>query len=289
MYIEKLSVLMEKAPGSADEIVEYAQALTKYVNTVADQELAIERNRAFLISERIDRSEYIARIEKTNDERNKVHDKACAACKNINDIARRNGQQKIFDFEPQMTQEHGLLKFSQDNHYRVAKFCADLTNELFEKGTLEKSEHLLDQVVEKAKEKAYPELNKSEMTEKFNEYTSEDISEDLQSFMNERKTGIVTFRDGCQISLKNPTKYGEYDIETFGNISLGGASCYFDKGDNRYIGREIFKNIVMEISGDHGGTVRIEEKEQERSSLLQDVLNGNYGHSNSCLEQDIER
>lgn len=127
------------------------------------------------------------------------------------------------------------------------------------------------------------------MTEKFNEYTSEDISEDLQSFMNERKTGIVTFRDGCQISLKNPTKYGEYDIETFGNISLGGASCYFDKGDNGYIGREIFKNIVMEISGDHGGTVRIEEKEPERSSLLQDVLNGNYEHPNSCSAKDIER
>lgn len=65
MYIEKLSVLMEKAPGSADEIVEYAQALTKYINTVADQELAIERNRAFLISERIDRSEYIAKVTLT--------------------------------------------------------------------------------------------------------------------------------------------------------------------------------------------------------------------------------
>lgn len=110
MYIEKLSALMEKVPRSADEIVEYAQALTKYVNTVADQD--------FLISERINRSEYIARIEKANDERNKVHDKGCAACKNINDIARRNGQQKIFDFEPQMTQEHGLLKFSQDNRNR---------------------------------------------------------------------------------------------------------------------------------------------------------------------------
>lgn len=71
MYIEKLSALMEKVPGSADEIVEYAQTLTKYVNTVANQELAIERNRAFLISERIDQSEYIARIEKANDERNK--------------------------------------------------------------------------------------------------------------------------------------------------------------------------------------------------------------------------
>lgn len=251
---------MEKVPGSADEIVEYAQTLTKYVNTVANQELAIERNRAFLISERIDQSEYIARIEKANDERNKVHDKACAACKNINDIARRNGQQKIFDFEPQMTQEHGLLKFSQDNHYRVAKFCADLTNELFEKGTLEKSEHLLDQVVEKAKDKSYPELNKNEMTEKFNEYASADISEDLQIFMNERKTGIVTFRDGCQISLENPTKYGEYNIETVGNISLGGASCYFDKSENGYIGKEIFKNVVMEISSDHGGVVQIEEK-----------------------------
>lgn len=144
-------------------------------------------------------------------------------------------------------------------------------------------------MLKKAKEKAYPELNKSEMTEKFNEYTSEDISEDLQSFMNKRKTGIVTFRDGCQISLENPTKYGEYDVETVGCFSLGGTSCYFDKGDNGYIGREIFKNIVMEISGDHGGTVRIEEKEPERSSLLQNVLNGNYEHSNSCSAKDIER
>lgn len=287
MYIEKLSTLMEKVPGSAEEIVEYAQALTKYVNTVADQELAIERNRAFLISERIDRSEYMARIEKANDERNKVHDKACAACKNINDIAMRNGQQKIFAFEPQMTQEHGLLKFSQDNHYRVAKFCADLTNELFEKGTLEKSEHLLDQVVEKAKEKAYPELNKSEMTKKFNEYASVDISENLQTFMNEHKSGTITFRDGCQINLKNPTKYGEYDVETFGNISLGGASCYFDKDESGYIGKEIFKNVVMEISSDHGGVVRIEEIEPEKS-LLQDVLNGDYERINSCSTQDIE-
>lgn len=289
MYIEKLSALMEKVPGSADEIVEYAQILTKYVNTVANQELAIERNRAFLISERIDQSEYIARIEKANDERNKVHDKACAACKNINDIARRNGQQKIFDFEPQMTQEHRLIKFSQDNHYRVTKFCADLTNELFEKGTLEKSEHLLDQVVEKAKENSYPELNKNEMTEKFNEYASADISEDLQIFMSERKTGMITFRDGCQISLKNPTKYGEYDIKTVGNISLGGASCYFDKSKNGYIGKEIFKNVVMEISSDHGGTVQIEEKVPEKSSLLQDVLNGDYEHPNSCSAKDIER
>ena len=45
----------------------------------------------------------------------------------------------------------------------------------------------------------------------------------------------------------------------------------------------------MEISGDHGGTVRIEEKEPERSSLLQNVLNGNYEHSNSCSAKDIER
>ena len=102
MYIEKLRSLMEKAPGEAADIAEYAQMLTKYVNTVADQVLATERNRAFLISERIDQTEYIARIERANDERNKAHDKACAACKNINDIAARNGKQKIFDFEPQI-------------------------------------------------------------------------------------------------------------------------------------------------------------------------------------------
>ena len=288
MYIEKLSALMEKVSGSADEIVEYAQALTKYVNTVADQELAIERNRAFLISERIDRSEYMARIEKANDERNKVHDKACLACKNINDIARRNGQQKIFDFEPQITQEYGLLKFSQDNHYHVARFCADLTNELFEKGSLEKSEHLLDQVVEKAKIKTYPALDKNRMADKFAEYSSADISEDLQIFMNERKTGVITFRDGCQISLKNPTKYGEYDVETNRNFSLGGASCYFDKGKNGYIGKEIFKNVIMEISNDHGGAVQIEEKAPERSSLLQDVLNGDYDHFDNCSIENIE-
>lgn len=47
MYIEKLRSLMEKAPGEAADIAEYAQMLTKYVNTVADQVLATERNRAF--------------------------------------------------------------------------------------------------------------------------------------------------------------------------------------------------------------------------------------------------
>lgn len=36
MYIEKLRALMEKVPGEAEDIVQYAQALTKYVNTVAD-------------------------------------------------------------------------------------------------------------------------------------------------------------------------------------------------------------------------------------------------------------
>lgn len=153
MYIEKLRSLMEKAPGEAADIAEYAQMLTKYVNTVADQVLATERNRAFLISERIDQSEYIARIERTNDERNKAHDKACAACKNINDIAARNGKQKIFDFEPQIENINGRQIFTQDNHYHVAKFCADLTNELFEQGSLQKSEHLIDEVVEKAKKR----------------------------------------------------------------------------------------------------------------------------------------
>ena len=151
MYIEKLRSLMEKAPGEAADIAEYAQMLTKYVNTVADQVLATERNRAFLISERIDQTEYIARIERANDERNKAHDKACAACKNINDIAARNGKQKIFDFEPQIETINGRMVFTQDNHYHVAKFCADLTNELFEQGALQKSEHLIDEVVEKAK------------------------------------------------------------------------------------------------------------------------------------------
>lgn len=109
MYIEKLRSLMEKAPGEAADIAEYAQMLTKYVNTVADQVLATERNRAFLISERIDQTEYIARIERANDERNKAHDKACAACKNINDIAARNGKQKIFDFEPQIETINGRM------------------------------------------------------------------------------------------------------------------------------------------------------------------------------------
>ena len=94
MYIEKLRALMEKVPGEAEDIVQYAQALTKYVNTVADQVLATERNRAFLISERIDQTEYIARIERANDERNKAHDKACAACKNINDIELGTGSRR---------------------------------------------------------------------------------------------------------------------------------------------------------------------------------------------------
>ena len=64
----------------------------------ADQVLATERNRAFLISERIDQTEYIARIERANDERNKAHDKACAACKNINDIAESVGFHNFTQF-----------------------------------------------------------------------------------------------------------------------------------------------------------------------------------------------
>lgn len=180
MYIEKLRALMEKVPGEAEDIVQYAQALTKYVNTVADQVLATERNRAFLISERIDQTEYIARIERANDERNKAHDKACAACKNINDIAARNGKQKIFDFEPQIETINGRMVFTQDNHYHVAKFCADLTNELFEQGALQKSEHLIDEVVEKAKEKPYPILQTAEMREKITEYENLNKTEELQ-------------------------------------------------------------------------------------------------------------
>lgn len=287
MYIEKLRSLMEKAPAEASDIAEYAQMLTKYVNTVADQVLATERNRAFLISERIDQSEYIARIERANDERNKAHDKACAACKNINDIAARNGKQKIFDFEPQIENINGRIVFTQDNHYLVAKFCADITNELFEQGALQKSEHLIDEVVEKAKEKPYPILQATEMREKINEYEAADKTEELQTFMNDRKSGSVKLRDGSVIEISKPNSYGEYDVKTTNISDLGSADFYFAKRDNHFIGEEIPKNVIQEIAADHGGSIDIKETEPMRSQLLESILNGDYDRTENGEIPDI--
>lgn len=97
--------------------------------------------------------------------------------------------------------------------------------------------------MEKAKEKPYPILQTAEMREKITEYENLNKTEELQGFMNDRKSGSIKLRDGSMLELSKPNSYGEYDVKTANISDLGSADFYFIKRDNSFIGEEIPKML----------------------------------------------
>lgn len=288
MYIEKIQRLMEKAPGESQDIVDYASYLTKYVNTVAMQELRQDQNRALLVTDRITQEEYISRIERMNEERNNDHDKACAACKNINDIAKRNGLPKIFDFEPQLVQDKtGRMAYSQDNHHKVAGFCASFINEYYERGALKENQYLIDQVAEKAKETPYKPMNKEAMDRAAKDRKTVDLTDIAEEFMKRKKKGKIELRDGVTIEISTYNKYNEMDVVIKGTNNMGSHIPYFDKTDKGFEGIEIPQNVIKEIMDAHGGAVDI--KPQKEENLFEQVMEGNFDHNpeqGNIIEQE---
>lgn len=260
MYIEQIEKLMERNPQACDDIVEYAAALTRYVNSVADHEFGIMGAGIRLSAGYMEQPDYIACLERLNDQRNRAHDNACRACESLNNMAQRSGLRNIFDFNPQkLPDKTGRIVYSQENHYQASGFCAEFINESYEKGTLRNQENLFDVVAEHASEEKYNPLTKDTLSHAIQEYKAVGVPEhEVGSLLDSGKPALLQLRDGTCLELQCMNKYKEYDAAVSGSVPKGTAGIYFDTQlKNGASGKEIPRSIIQDVVKEHGGCVLI--------------------------------
>lgn len=132
MYCEKFNLLFQRAPEMANAIIDAAKELIQYSNFTIEEQLLIQaRDAGCNISNEL--------IQQKNIDKVRMHDNACLACNDINNIALSKGMNKIFDFnlEQNPNLNRSFQRFSPDNHAVVAHYVATFVNEYYNMGTLE--------------------------------------------------------------------------------------------------------------------------------------------------------
>ncbi len=272
MFIEKFDELFKKAPEAAELVIENAKTLINYANFTMEH--SMQKQALYSGSQSLSLKSDFESMDK---KRIAMHDMACEACAQINSMAERVRMKPIFNFELEPIQSP-YMKYSHDNHFKVANFVGQFINEYYHFGSKEYNRHIFDQVT--SQDKLYDENKLNTMPRKSEIGVDYINRSDIKPILKENPNGFeVRLADGATLIVKAEKPIDtfdllirkddlelpqEYNVELISknpysrenpmgtqiNEMAGQNAFYFDLDNKAY---DVPTAVIQEIVDRHGG------------------------------------